>query len=271
MGQNFATVTYARTTADISVDPEIGIEDAEMKLDTVMAAYVRTFKLFDKSARIEIRQGWQHGKWDGLVNGVPTSVERNGFGDTIARLAVNLAGGPPLSPQEFGKYRATHQVDTVVGAAVSVHLPTGEYFEDKLINLGNNRFLIRPQLGVQHRRRNWTFEATGMLWLYTDNDDFFNGNKLERDPFLTLDGTAIYTFKSGIWASASAGIGVGGETIINGVANGDDRRDFAWAVSAGMPLSRTMGVRVGYFRSNRWRFIGNDSRMLSIGLQASFR
>ena len=224
-----------------------------------------------KSARIEVRQAWQGGRWDGLVNGVPTSVERDGLADTVARLAINLIGGPPLTGKEYAAYRAAHETETIVGAALLVQVPTGEYFDDKLINLGNNRFMIRPQLGVQHRRRNWLFEITGMAWIYTDNESFFNDNRLAQDPFYTLDGTAIYTFKSGIWASVSAGVGVGGQTEINGVSNDDRKKDTSWAVSAGFPVSRSLGVRVNYINSDRWKFVGNDSRTLSIGLSASWQ
>lgn len=270
IGQNFASLTYAHTKGDIAFDPTLGIEDATVEVDTAVVGYVRSFELFGKSARIEVRQAWQGGRWDGLVNGVPTSVERDGLADTVARLAINLIGGPPLTGKEYAAYRAAHETETIVGAALLVQVPTGEYFDDKLINLGNNRFMIRPQLGVQHRRRNWLFEITGMAWIYTDNESFFNDNRFAQDPFYTLDGTAIYTFKSGIWASVSAGVGVGGQTEINGITNDDRKKDTSWAVSAGFPVSRSLGVRVNYINSDRWKFVGNNSRTLSIGLSASW-
>lgn len=270
-GQNFLSMTYAHTNGDINVDPTIGIEDAKMKVDTALAGYVRGFKLAGRSARIEVRQAWQTGRWDGIVNGLPKTVERDGFSDTIVRVAINLVGPPPLAAREYGAYLATHESETIVGAAMAVHLPTGEYFDDKIINLGNNRFTFRPQLGMQHRRRNWTFEATAMAWIYTDNDDFFNGKRLEQDNFYTLDGTAIYSFKSGIWAAVSAGIGVGGRSRIDGIRNNDRRKDVGWAIAAGFPISRQLGVRVRYFDSNRLNFIGNNSQTFSIGLSASWQ
>ncbi len=270
-GQNFASLTYANTKGDIAFDPTLGIEDATVEMDTAIVGYVRSFALAGKSARIEVRQAWQSGRWDGLVNGVPASVERKGLADTVVRAAINLVGAPPLAGKAYGAYRAAHPTETIVGAAISVHVPTGEYFDDKLINLGNNRFMIRPQLGMQHRRRNWTFEVTGMAWIYTDNDSFFKGNRLVQDPFLTLDGTAIYSFKSGIWASVSGGVGIGGRTEINGIANDDRKKDTSWAISAGFPISRSLGVRVNYIDSDRWNFVGNESRTLSFGLSASWQ
>jgi len=271
IGQNFANFTYAHSKGDIAFDPTLGIEDATVEMDTVVAGYVRSFEMVGKSARIEVRQAWQVGRWDGHVNGVPTSVERDGLADTIVRLAVNLIGAPPLAGRDYAAYRTTHETETIVGAAVAVQVPTGEYFDDRLINLGNNRFMIRPQLGVQHRRRNWTFEITGMAWIYTDNESFFNGNRLAQDPFFTLDGTAIYSFKSGIWASVSGGVGIGGRTEINGLANDDRKKDTSWAISAGFPFSRSVGVRVNYIDSDRWKFVGNESRTISVGLSASWQ
>lgn len=271
IGQNYASLNYAHTKGDIAFDPVLGIEDAVVDLDTVLVGYVRSFELFGKSARIEVRQAWHHGQWSGLVNGVPTTIERDGLADTIGRFAVDLVGAPPLSGKAYGTYRAAHPVETIVGAALVVQIPTGEHFDDKAINLGNNRFMIRPQLGVQHRRRNWTFEATGMAWIYTDNSSFFNGNRLTQDPLYTLDGTLIYTFKSGIWASASAGIGLGGQTAVNGVDNDDRREDVGWAIGAGFPISRSLGVRIGYTDFDRWKFVGNNSQTLSIGLSASWQ
>ena len=61
-GQNFASLTYAHTNADINVDPTIGIEDATAKVHTTVAGYVRSFKLAGRSARIEVRQAWQSGR-----------------------------------------------------------------------------------------------------------------------------------------------------------------------------------------------------------------
>jgi hypothetical protein len=101
-------------------------------------------------------------------------------------LAINLYGAPPLEGKEFAAYRAKVDVETIVGMTLVVQLPTGDYTDDNLINLGTNRFTFRPQFGVMHNRGKWSMELTGAAWLYTDNNDFFDGNELEKDPFYTL-------------------------------------------------------------------------------------
>jgi hypothetical protein len=72
---------------------------------------------------------------------------------------VNLVGAPPLAGKAYADYRAATHVETIVGAALSVRLPTGQYLEDKLINLGSNRFTFSPQVGVHRQYYNWSFEA----------------------------------------------------------------------------------------------------------------
>jgi hypothetical protein len=121
------------------------------------------------------------------------------------RFPINLYGSPPLQGKEYAAYRTATEVETIVGAGLSVQLPTGHYFEDKLINLGTSRFTFRPQFGVVHSWGDWSLEATGFVALYTDNNEFFNGRKLEQDPLYIIRGHLIYTFHPGVWAGASAG------------------------------------------------------------------
>ena len=80
IGSNFLGAAYAYTTGDIFLDPVLKIEDAQFNLHTVAAKYIRSFELLGKSARIDFIQPWQSGRWTGLLNGVPASVERDGLG-----------------------------------------------------------------------------------------------------------------------------------------------------------------------------------------------
>jgi hypothetical protein len=80
--------------------------------------------------------------------------------------------------------------------------------------------------------------VTGEAAFYTDNDEFFNGNKLEQDPLYIIHGHLIYTFRPGLWVSASAGYDYGGENTINGVKKDDNKQDVGWALSLAYPLSR---------------------------------
>jgi hypothetical protein len=258
-GTNFLGGGYSYTEANIFFDPVLRIEDAEMEMHTWAVKFIRTFELFQKPARIDLTQAYQEGLWTGLLNGAPASIKRRGLSDSILRFAINLYGAPPLEGKEFAAYRAKVDVETIFGTALVVHLPTGDYMNDKLINLGTNRFTFRPQLGVMHNRGKWSFELTGAIWLYTDNNDFFNGSKLEQDPYFTSQFHLIYTFRPGLWASASAGYGDGGKSTINGVEKNDRKKNLAWAFSFGCPITRQLGVKVFYLATRSQESIGQDS------------
>lgn len=258
-GANFAGAGYAYTEADISFDPVFRIEDAEKELHTWVARYIRTFELFQKSVRIGLIQAYQRGRWKGLVDGVPKSVRRGGMSDSVMRFAINLYGAPPLKGKEFAAYRAKVDVETIIGTALVVQLPTGEYKDGKLINLGTNRYTFRPQLGVVHNRGKWSMELTGSVYIYTDNNDFFDGNKLETDPLYTLQTHLVYTFRPGLWAAAGAGYGYGGESTVNGEEKNDRKENIGWALSFGCPITPQLGLKVGYLGIRSQESIGQDS------------
>ena len=263
---NFAGAGYAFTRADITFDPVLKIEDAELDMHTVGLSYIRTFEMLEKSARVEFKFPFQDGRWEGLLDGKPASAHRSGMADPVVRLAVNLFGGPPLKGKEFAKYRAARNQETIVGVGLALQLPLGQYYEDKLLNLGSNRFTIRPQLGVVHQRGKWTAELTGSVWFFTDNDSFFNGRLLEQDPLFTVQGHLIYTFYPGFWASMSGALGYGAESTVDHVAKDNTQRNVAWALGMGYSLTRHFGLKFTYVGIRNRSDTGADSDTLLMGI-----
>ncbi len=263
---NIIGAAYVRIESDIFSDPTLILQDVEMEKDIWAGKYIRTFELLDKSARLELTQTYQEGKWAGLLNGVAASTTRKGLSDTFVRFSMNLYGAPPLKGKQFAEYRSSKKVETIVGLGLAVRLPTGEYKEDKLINLGQNRFAFQPHAGVTHRRGKWTAELTGQLSFYTENDEFFNGNKLEQDPLFFTHAHLIYTIRPGFWIGASAGYNYGGENSVNGQAKNDTQQNIAWAFSLAYPINRSVGISVKYIETSTQQSIGADSDILTAGL-----
>ena len=138
------------------------------------------------------------------------------------------------SGQEFLAYRASHPVNTVVGAALALTLPLGEYQKDKLLNLGQNRFAIQPQLGVVHTRGPWSYELTGSVSFFTDNNEFLVDHSRAQDPVLLLQTHAVYADPRGWWASAGAAYDWGGASRVDGVAKDDYREDLLYGGAVGL-------------------------------------
>lgn len=266
IGTNFAASAYAYTTGDILFDPVLEIEDAQLSLHTGAFQYIRAFELLERTMRFDFTQGYQQGTWSGLLRGQAASVTRTGLSDTILRLSANLIGAPPLKGEEFVNYRKSVAAsETIVGAAVALQLPTGHYLEDKLLNLGSNRFTIRPQLGMVHIRGPWSMELTGSAWIYSDNDEFFNGNELEQEPLFTVQSHLVYNFRPGLWVSTGIAYATGAQSTINGVEKDDERGNLAWGVSAGYPFAPNFGMKIGYIGLRTQKDVGADLDTLTIG------
>ena len=267
VGTDFAGLGYAYSEGEIALDPVLRIEDATVEMNTLILKYIHSFELWGKSARFDLIQAYQNGDWSGLLDGAPAAVSRSGWTDSALRFAVNLYGAPPLSGREFTEYRAAHaECETIIGAGLLVILPTGEYFDDKLINLGGNRFVARPQLGMVHNRGKWTMELTGSVSFYGDNDEFWNGNRLEQDPLLSVESHLIYTFLPGLWLGASAGFDTGGRSTVNGVENDDYRNQLSWALTLGAPITRQVGFKLSYLGSRTLEKIGTDLDTVAVAI-----
>lgn len=267
---NFIGVAYIRTDGDVFFDPVLRIEDATLTINSVIATYLRSFNWSGKTARVDVRVPYKKEIWKGLLDGSPAKAVREGLADPRIRLSVNFIGAPALKGKEFHAYRASQTTNTIVGAALAISLPLGEYKEDKLLNLGQNRFIIRPQIGAVHTRGPWSFELTGSAFLYTDNDEFFNGNKLEQEPLFALQTHIIRNFQRGIWASISAGAVRAGQSIVNGEKKDDQKEDFLYALSAGLPVTRTSSIKVVYARGRTQKDVGSDADNIAVAYIRAF-
>ena len=265
-GVNFIGVGLAHSSGDISVDPVLEIEDAEVDMLTTGVSYVRSFGLFGRSARFDVSVPFADGRWEGLLQGEPARADRHGLKDPRFRLSVLLYGGPALDRKAFA---ASARSNTVVGAAISVVAPLGEYFDDKLINLGDNRWIIRPQLGVTHTRGPWTYELTASTFFFTENDNF-QGTKLENDPLYAIQGHLIYTFRPGLWTSISSAWGTGAEPTVDGMPRDAETENWLAALSVGLPVSRTQGIKLAYIRSQTLVDTGADLNTIVLAYSKMF-
>lgn len=270
IGANFIGGGYAHSDVDVYIDPALLMEDVEMDLDTWVGKYIHSFELFNHSARIDVTQAYQEGYWKGLLDGVPSSTSRSGMSDSFVRFGMNLYGAPPLSAKPYRDYRASQAAETIIGAGLVVRLPTGDYHKNKLINLGQNRYVVRPQIGVMHTRGRWSAELTGEVSIFADNNEFYNGNTLEQEPLYITHAHFVYTLRPGVSAIASVGYDYGGESRINGVNKHDRNQNLGWALKMSYPLNRSTGLSLGYVNTKTKGKTGFDSETVAASMSYMF-
>lgn len=262
VGMNFTAAGYAWTTGNIVLDPVLPIEDLNATVHGFVAAYLRSINVFGKSGKIDAVIPYATGHWSGLVNQQFEETSRSGFGDPRIRFSVNLVGAPALSLEEYKDYRQK----TIAGISMQIILPIGQYFPDRLINLGSNRFTFRPQAGVSHRVGKWYFEGYAGLWLFTLNKDFYGGNELKQNPIVTGKIHVIRSFSKGIWMSVNAGYANGGITYVSGDQSESHISTFRLGGTLAIPLGRHHTIKVIGFTTIRMDK-GSDYELLSFFYQ----
>jgi len=265
IGQTIVGMGYAYTEANVFFSPVLKLTDGTSRINGLGFSAIHTFGLAGKSARISLLLPYASGRWEGDLDGEFQIVHRRGLGDPRLRLSVNLYGAPPLKGPAFAQYRAEHTTNTVVGASVALTVPLGKYCDDCLINIGNNRWSMRPQVGVVHTRGPWSFELTGSAFVFTDNDSFIDNAVLEQKPMYALQTHVVYDFKPGLWVSLSTGYGVGGRISIDQQKTIFEVDNWIWAASFGFPLGKTQSVRLTWLSGRTQNLVGRDSDNLLLG------
>ena len=114
---------------------------------------------------------------------------------TTSRLGIQAEHLTVLKLPQYTSYKQ----DLIIGS-LQVSVPTGQYDQSRLFNLGPNRWFVKPEVGVSKALGPLTLEFTTSATLYTANTNFFNGNTRTQQPIYALQGHAIYNFGSGIWS-----------------------------------------------------------------------
>ena len=153
---NAITVTYGFYTGGLDFNGVVPVTNATGRYNVPVLSYYHSFKMFGHFANITAALPYGVGNFHGDVQGEPRGIYRSGLLDSTYRLAVNLKGGPPLTPAEFRKW---HQ-KKLIGVSLKVLAPTGQYDQTKLVNWGANRWAVKPELGYSQR---WGKRSAGCL------------------------------------------------------------------------------------------------------------
>lgn len=256
---------YGYSFGDVLFDPLLEAEDVSVEVSTFIMSYVKPFRLGNKLARIDVTLPYNFMRFQGRLSGNPASLYRNGFGDSRIRFSMNLNGPPPGTITDIQKFNSEHPINTIFGASLAVTLPTGQYFDEKLINIGQNQIVIRPQIGMVHSWKSWSYELTGSIFIFSNNNNFFGGKIKKQEPILALQSHLIRRFSPKIWASISASYGIGGESVVNNVSNADLRTNLLSALSAGLKISTRQNLKLVFLNSTTLKDLGSNTNSIIVG------
>jgi len=241
VGANVLAATYQHTSGDIVVDQSLPATGVDSSIDYIQLNYQRSLDVFGRTGSISIAQTWADGETTGFFRDEPFTRNTTGPMDTVLRGTINLLGAPAMAPEEFRGLRAAPR--PIVGASLTVSAPTGDYNPDRVINLGTNRWAVKPGIGViLPLSPSWLLESSLAAWFYQDNDDFL-GVTREQDPIGQVELHLIHRFAPGFWASIDVNWYVGGKTRVDGTLNQDLQRNSRFGATVVYPLKNRNALR----------------------------
>jgi len=258
-GLNFLVVGFGRSSGGIAFDPAIPITNAHADIYSPVFGLGRTFGLFGRQALITAALPYAFGSASGNVGPQlqQASVTRSGLADFRAKFSIILHGSPALSPQEFAK---TNHHSLLIGASLSLQAPTGQYSSTKLINLGTNRWALRPELGMSYPWKKFYFDLYAGAWFFTTNNNFFPGNSVrEQDPLPSLQAHISYTFRQRLWLALDGTWYTGGDTSVNGGPPQGRQNSSRLGVTCSFPVGKKQSLKVAYSDGVTTRFGTNFS------------
>jgi hypothetical protein len=239
VGLNFLILGYAYTTGEVAFDASAPIEDGKVTVHSAVLAYARSLDVWGRAGKLDLVLPYAWLSGSASFSGRSVSREVSGLGDPQVRFSYLFYGAPALTLGEFADY----EPDLILGASLAVRVPLGQYDSDKLLNIGTNRWSFKPEIGISKTWGPVTVELAPSVTVYTDNENFFGGRKVQRDPLYAVQGHVIYHTRAGFWAALDATYYGGGRTTIDGV-EGEPLQDVRVGGTLAIPISRYNSVKV---------------------------
>jgi len=190
--------------------------NSDTEANVMIANYARHLTLFNRASSLAVNIAGGSADLDvntslvpsqflppGIAPGTTFSQSTSGFADPSVQLDVNLFGTSQLkSTVDLVNYEPKWTLD----AAVLLAFPIGEYDDDKLVNMGLNRWYGRFAVPFKYHFRVFSpgymtsLEITPSVWLFAENDDFI-GQKLENDPMWQLEAHLTHDFTRSFFGS----------------------------------------------------------------------
>ena len=234
--------------------------NSDVEASIIIANYVRHLTLFNRPSSFSF--GVAGGSVDvnananvppefvppGITPGVAFSQSASGYADPIIQLDVNLFGTPPLKANfDLLNYEPTWNLD----AAIMLGLPIGEYDNDKLVNLGLNRwfgriaFPLTYHFGVFTSGYMKSLELIPSVWIFAENDDFM-GQKLENDPMWQFEAHLTNDFTPSFFGSLDLLYRGGFQSEIDGVEVGDELDIGNLGFTLSYQVTDNLAIRTGF-------------------------
>ncbi|MFV2061611.1 MAG: transporter, partial [Gammaproteobacteria bacterium] len=240
IAQNFLAVLYTYSDGDIFTAPQVPVQDVTLRVDGPFLGYAHTFALFGHSAKLDMSIGHACALGKAVFEGNNISRGFCGVTDSKIRLNYNFYGAPALAIQDFVK----HKKQTVIGTSLQVNIPTGEYDTQYLLNIGSNRWYIKPEIGMSIPVGKWEFDFALGVKFFADNDEFKGVSTLRQDPIYNVQLHIVYDIVRGQWVAFDTNYFEGGDTYLDGVKSSLTRGNYRGGMTYSFAINSQNSIKL---------------------------
>jgi hypothetical protein len=258
---------FAVSDGGVVSDPTLPVTDVNATVETPSLGVARSFSLFGKTAQAFGVLPYSWAQVSGRVLEESRSISRAGLSDARLRLSLLVRGAPAASVAQIAKAPRR----TILGTSLTVVAPTGQFFPDRLINLGTNRWAFKPEFAVSKPMgQKWLLDMYSALWLFTANDTYYPGTTTRTQaPMGAFQAHLSYNFTRLLWAAFDATYYVGGRSTIDGVENNDRQSNTRVGATVAFPVGRRHAIKLAVSKGAIVRS-GADFTTFSFGWQTGW-
>jgi hypothetical protein len=223
VGTNQIELSYAHLHANSSIDTSLIITGAKLNVNQGTITYSRYFGLFDRTTWVEA--GLPIGSLSGSVSGTGIQGSIVGAGDSSFQVGMLLKGAPALTAERFHE----NEPATTLGVSFSFTAPTGQYDANKVLNLGSDRWVFKPEFAFSQPfgpEQKWQVDAYANAYFYTDNNTFHGNEILHQQPQPGFEGHLSYSFSNSVWLSLDTRYSFRANTFVDGVDQNNGQQNF---------------------------------------------
>jgi hypothetical protein len=176
------------------------------------------------------------------------NASNHGISDVGFLWQMNIFGGPALTREQFQSFVP----QTFASFHFAVSTPLGNYDPTNPLNPSANRWTLAPTVNYSYTPdQGWTWlEVYLSTAVFTNNGDFRVGgaSSLTQKPLFRAEGHASRNLTPILWVSADGYYNVGGETSIDGAAQGNAADTLRLGVGMGVTAWRGGDIVLNYER-----------------------
>jgi hypothetical protein len=251
---NFNLIGITQKT-NSSLDPATAVKGADATVDVGVLQYTRAFSLAGNASALAVVMPFGEVRGEVTLTGplgnntITRESSSSGLGDVSVLGVFGIVGSPAMTRQQYAQFKPGFSL----GALAMITAPTGTYDDEKLINLGTNRWAFRVgapfgwAIGDSYLSpRLTTIEFVPSVTFYSDNDAPFRAGNRSQEALYRIEGHLTHNFNRAFWVSADLTANSGGETTTDGKSDKNSKTWTGGGLTAGMNFSPAFGVSATY-------------------------